>query len=163
MGGAKNLVFKGLTAASARKFLKPCQGEAVLALPEPSSLPGAVLAGSRPLPSLGLAVLWVSEWLGHRWGAAHLPTHSKCPWRDKTPRRPGGGRTGTLDNWVPAGVDTANRLRFPFAEAQSGQTQEGRNKGPDSRDQPPKRGPQRLCQEAGSIKQLGECGPQRWD
>ena len=53
-------------------------------------------------------------------------------------------------------------LQLPFAEAQSGQTQEGWNKGPDDRDQPLKQGTQVLCQEAGNIKQLGQCGPQKW-
>lgn len=92
MGGAKNLAFKGLTAASARKFLKPCQGEAVLALPEPSSLPGAVLAGSRPLPSIGLAVLWVSGRVIGR----ELPTCQPTPNAHGGTRPPGarvaGGR-----------------------------------------------------------------------
>lgn len=116
------------------------KGEIALVLPESSSLPDAVLAGSRHLPSPGLAILWVN---GSEVGNCPLANTPQWPREGLDPRLPGGWRMGPhtlgyLDNWVPAGVDTANMLRFPFAETQSGQTQEGWNKGPDSRDQPPK-------------------------
>lgn len=166
MGGAKNLAFKGLTAASARKFLKPCQREAVLALPEPSSLPGAVLAGSRPLPSIGLAVPWVSGWVI----GGELPTCQPTPNAHGGTRPPGARAAG---GWglTPSAVSitgfqlvltqqTRCDSHLQSTEWANTGRRERRARG---RDQPPERGPPSLRQEAGSTEQPGQRGPGRWD
>lgn len=81
----------------------------------------------------------MGEWV--RYGSCPLTHPLQLVREGLDPRHPGSWRMGPctlcyLDNWAPAGVDTANMPQLPFTEAQSGQTQEGWNKGPGNRDQP---------------------------
>lgn len=116
------------------------------------------------LPSPGLAILWVS---GSQVGSYPLANPPQWCREGLDPRAWAAGGWGLIPSAISITgfqlVLTQQTCYDSHLPRQSGQTQEGWNKGPDSRDQPPKQGPQCLCQEAGSIEQPGQCGPQRWE
>lgn len=165
-GGSQKFSLQRFDSCFCQEVPEAVPTEAVLALPEPSSLPGAVLAGSRRLPSIGLAVPWVSGWVI----GGELPTCQPTPNAHGGTRPPGARAAG---GWglTPSAVSitgfqlvltqqTCCDSHLQSTEWANTGRRERRARG---RDQPPERGPPSLRQEAGSTEQPGQRGPGRWD